>query len=82
MKRHWNLRGMNMAEVMATTATALDESFEEMICNAGDLCRDMGGTEGEIDSMRELQRDWLEAERGAYLAQVRGWLDRDCKSLQ
>jgi hypothetical protein len=81
MKRHWDLRGMNMAEVMATSATALSEIFEEMIGNAGTLCRDHGGTEDEIESVRELQRRWLEGDRDVQLAKLRGWLERGGKSL-
>ena len=81
MTKHWDLRGMNMAEVMATSAAALDETFDEMVDNAGKLCRDHGGTEDEIESVRELQRQWLEEERDVYLAKLRGWLERDCASM-
>jgi hypothetical protein len=35
---------MNMAEVMPTSAAALDETFEEMTDNAESLCRYHGGT--------------------------------------
>ena len=81
MKRHWNIRGMNLDEVMAVTAMALDETFEEMVDNAGKLCRDHGGTEEEIKSVRDFQRQQLEECRAAKLDELRSWLLRDCESL-
>ena len=57
------------------------ETFDEMVDNAGKLCRDHGGTEDEIELVCELQRQWLEEERDVYLAKLRGWLERDCASM-
>jgi hypothetical protein len=56
-KRHWDLRGMSLAEVMAVSALALDMR-----------CRDHGATEDEIESARELQRQMLEKQRDESLA--------------
>ena len=80
MTKHWDLRGMNMAEVMATSAAALDETFDEMVDNAGKLCR-ITAAPNEIELVCELQRQWLEEERDVNLAKLRGWLERDCASM-
>jgi hypothetical protein len=80
-KRHWDIRGMNLDQVMAVSAAALDETFEEMVDNAGNLCRDHGGTEDEIESMREWQRQRLTEGRDEQLAKLRAWLERGCESL-
>ena len=55
-QRHYNVRGMNLDQIMALSAASLDEWAEEAVDNAGKLCRDLGGTEDEIEAMRELQR--------------------------
>jgi hypothetical protein len=81
-KRHWNIRGMGLDEVMAISAAALDETFEEMIDNAGKLRRAHGGTEEEIETVRDWQRQQLERDRNEQLAKLRAWFLRDCESLR
>ena len=80
-KRHWNVRGMNLDQVMSVSAAALDETFEEMVDNAGNLCRDHGGTEEEIETVRDWQRQQLERDRDEHLAKLRAWLKRGGEGL-
>jgi len=61
---------------MKKASDALDASFERIVDSAGILCRKHGGTEEEIESMRELQRKWLEEYRAEHLDGLRAWLER------
>jgi hypothetical protein len=81
MNRHWNVHGMRLDQVTTLSAEALDDAFEEAVDNAGNLVRDHGGTEEEIETVREMQRQFLQQGRDAHLAKSRTWLDRGCESL-
>ena len=82
MNRHWDVRGKSLDQVMTISAEAFDEALEEMIDNAGNLCRDHGGTEDEVESAREMQRQSLMEVRDEKLIELRRWLERGCESLQ
>jgi hypothetical protein len=73
MKHH----GMNLDQI-AATAAFVDENFDDWIDKAGDIARAHGGTEDEIEAMRELQREWLAQDR----KELRAWLERGGETLQ
>jgi hypothetical protein len=39
------------------------------------------GPRKKSNRVREMQRQFLEKDRKAYLTQLRGWLERGCESL-
>ena len=51
------MSGLPIEQAMKKASDALDASFERIVDSAGILCRKHGGTEEEIESMRELQRN-------------------------
>ena len=81
-KRHFDLRGMSLDQIVATAAAAFDERFEEAIDDAASMVRDHGGTEDEIEAMCERSRQMLEQGRKAELAELRAWLERGGEPLQ
>ena len=76
MKRHWNVRGMDLDQLMTTTASALDEVCEELIEDAANIVRDHGGDDEDVEAMRDLKRQQFEQCRTAQLAKLRAWLQR------
>jgi uncharacterized protein YggL (DUF469 family) len=81
-KRHWNLRGMSLEQIMATSAAAFDDLFEEIIGNAENICRDHGGTQKEIESITRLAAKELEECRAEHLKELRSWLEHGGQTLQ
>jgi hypothetical protein len=49
---------MNISQIMPS-AVELAACLKEMIDNAGNLVRDHGGTEDEVEAMRAQVRAWL-----------------------
>ena len=75
------LRGMNLERIVATAAAAFDERAQAMIDGAADIVRDHGGTEDEVESFCDLQRQRFERDRDEQLAKLRAWLQRGCEYL-
>ena len=50
---------MNVSQIMALAAAEIDVCLKEMIDSAGNLVRDHGGTEAEVEAMRAQMRAWL-----------------------
>jgi hypothetical protein len=77
-----NIRGKTVAEVLAIAAASYDELTGEAVNDAANMVADFGGTEDEIEAMRELQRKIMEQDRKAYLAKYRAFLERGGEPLQ
>jgi hypothetical protein len=71
--RHLDITGMTRDEIIAASADTLEEIFADMIDNAGKLIAEHGGTDGEVEAARELQRELLRRNK----FRLRCWLERD-----
>jgi hypothetical protein len=80
--RLFDLRGMNLEQILDVSMRALDERFEEIITNVGDMIRDHGGTEEEAEFAREWQRHFLKEERAIVERKLRLALEHDCDGVE
>jgi hypothetical protein len=69
-----DLTDLSVERALKKASDALTANFERIVDRAGIQCRKHGGTEEEIESMRELQRHFLEQDREAHLSELRSWL--------
>jgi hypothetical protein len=79
--RHYNLTGMGLEETIATSMRAFDERVEELVIHAGELCREHGGDEAEVEFFMQMQRSRLEPEREAFHKKLRLAFEHGCKEL-
>jgi hypothetical protein len=74
------MRGMGLEEIIATSMRAFDERIEELVADAGAMCRDHGGTEDEIEFFMDMQRQRLAPERVAFEKKLRLQFEHGCNT--
>jgi len=79
--QHYDLTGMTVEQVIAISMQAFDERVEELVEHAGQMCREHGGDESEVEFFMQMQRERLAPEREAFHKKLRLAFEHGCKEL-
>jgi hypothetical protein len=80
--KRYNVRGMNIDEIVTVAGKAIDEIVEESQTNFIIDIQDDGYTAEDAEAVFESQRASMAAWRKKTLADVRSFLERDCENLR
>jgi hypothetical protein len=72
---------MTAKQILEKAMVSYDRRFAEAVDQVCDLARDFGGTDEEIEAMRDLQHRVFVQDREDYRAKLRAWLARSGESL-